>query len=48
VCRLFVLEEMFDQFGITERVKDKIEPNPPDRVPQVVAAGEVRVCNLLV
>jgi molybdate transport system substrate-binding protein len=30
--------KVIDRLGITEQVKDKIKPNPPDRVPQVVAA----------
>ena len=35
--------KVIDRLGITEQVKDKIKPNPPDRVPQVVAAGEVEL-----
>jgi molybdate transport system substrate-binding protein len=32
---------VLDRLGIAEQVKDKIKPNPPNRVPEVVAAGEV-------
>ena len=35
--------KVIDRLGLTEQVKDKIKPNPPDRVPQVVAAGEVEL-----
>jgi molybdate transport system substrate-binding protein len=32
---------VLERLGIAEQVKDKIKPNPPNRVPEVVAAGEV-------
>ena len=37
------LAKVFDRLGIAEQVKAKTKPNPPDRVPQVVAAGEVEL-----
>jgi molybdate transport system substrate-binding protein len=36
-------EKVLDRLGIAEQVKGKIKPNPPDRVLQVVAAGEVEL-----
>lgn len=36
-------EKVLDRLGIAEQVKDKIKPNPPDRVLQVVADGEVEL-----
>lgn len=33
--------KVLDRLGIAEQVKAKIKPNPPNRVPEVVAAGEV-------
>lgn len=35
--------KVLERLGIAEQMKDKIKPNPPDRVPQVVAAGEVEL-----
>ena len=35
------LLEVLDRLGIAEQIKAKTKPNPPNRVPEVVAAGEV-------
>ena len=37
------LDKVLDRLGIAEQVKGKTNANPPDRVPQVVAAGEVEL-----
>ena len=37
------LPKVFDRLGIAEQVKGKTKPNALDRVPQVVAAGEVEL-----
>ena len=37
------LAKVLDRLGIAEQVKGKTKPNAPDRVPQVVAAGEVEL-----
>ena len=37
------LAKVFDRLGIAEQVKAKTKPNALDRVPQVVAAGEVEL-----
>jgi len=37
------IAKALDRLGIAEQVRAKTKPNPPDRVPQVVAAGEVEL-----
>lgn len=36
-------DKVLERLGIAEQVKDKIKPNPSDRVPQAVATGEVEL-----
>jgi molybdate transport system substrate-binding protein len=37
------LDKVLDRLGIAEPLKGKTKPNPPDRIPQVVTAGEVEL-----
>lgn len=37
------LAKVFDRLGVAEQVKGKIKPNPANRVPEVVADGEVEL-----
>ncbi len=36
-------DQLIERLGIAEQVKGKVKPNPPDRIPQVVADGEAEL-----